>query len=83
MERGFLASAAEGYQSPSVAVDLERCLQLAGTDLRDDQLFATFLAVCSYYIRVPTSLEPLSCWRWYRPAPSKVDNGFVQRSRAR
>jgi tetratricopeptide (TPR) repeat protein len=50
LERGFLAAAAEGYQSPSVAADFERCLQLAGTDLRDDQLFATLLALCSYYI---------------------------------
>jgi tetratricopeptide (TPR) repeat protein len=50
LERGFLAAAAEGYQSPSVVADFERCLQLAGTDLRDDQLFATLLALCSYYI---------------------------------
>jgi tetratricopeptide (TPR) repeat protein len=50
LERGFLAAAAEGYQSPSPAADFERCLQLAGTDLRDDQLFATLLALCSYYV---------------------------------
>jgi class 3 adenylate cyclase len=50
LERGFLASAAEGYQSPSVVADFERCLQLAGTDLRDDQLFATLIALCSYYV---------------------------------
>ena len=50
LERGFLAAAAEGYQSPSVVADFERCLQLAGTDLRDDQLFATLLALCSYYV---------------------------------
>ena len=50
LERGFLAAAAEGYQSPSVVADFERCLQLAGTDLRDDQLFATLLALCSYYL---------------------------------
>ena len=50
LERGFLAAAAEGYQSPAVVDDFEHCLQLAGTDLRDDQLFATLLALCSYYI---------------------------------
>ncbi|WP_232004972.1 protein kinase [Mycobacterium sp. ACS1612] len=50
LERGFLAAAAEGYQSPAVVEEFERCLQLAGTDLRDDQLFATLLALCSYYI---------------------------------
>jgi class 3 adenylate cyclase len=50
LERGSLASAAEGYQSPAVAADFERCLQLTGTDLRDDQAFATLLAVSSYYI---------------------------------
>ncbi len=50
LERGFLASAAEGYQSPAVAADFERCLQLVGTDLGDDDLFATLLAVISYYV---------------------------------
>ena len=30
--------------------DLERCLQLVGSDLRDDQVFATLLSVGSYYI---------------------------------
>ena len=65
LERGFLAAAAEGYQSPSVVADFERCLQLAGTDLRDDQLFATLLALCSYYIsaRRPGSGMP-SCWSY-------------------
>ena len=41
LERGFLALAEEGYQSRTAAGDVERCLQLGGTDLRDDQLFAT------------------------------------------
>ena len=50
LERGFLTSTAEGYQSPSVAADLERCLQLVGSDLHDDQVIGTLLAVSSYYI---------------------------------
>ncbi|HEV7422707.1 MAG TPA: adenylate/guanylate cyclase domain-containing protein [Mycobacterium sp.] len=79
LERGFLAAAAEGYQSPSVAVDFERCLQLAGSDLRDDQLFATLLAVCSYYMpradlaRASQLLEVVQTGaeqgrQWFRPA---------------
>ncbi|MEW5810771.1 MAG: protein kinase [Actinomycetota bacterium] len=50
LERGFLTSTAEGYQSPSVAADLERCLQIVGSDLHDDQVIGTLLAVSSYYI---------------------------------
>ena len=49
LERGLLTSAAEGYQSRTAAVDFERCLQLAGTDLDDDELFATLMAVTAYY----------------------------------
>jgi predicted ATPase len=41
LERGFLAAAAEGLQSRESASDFERCLQLCGTDLRDDELFST------------------------------------------
>ncbi len=79
LERGFLASAAEGYQSPSVVADFERCLELAGTDLRDDQLFATLLALCSYYVpradldRADQLLQLLLTGadqerQWFRPA---------------
>jgi class 3 adenylate cyclase/tetratricopeptide (TPR) repeat protein len=49
LERGLVVSAAEGYQSQAAAEDFERCLQLAGTDLRDDELVATLLAVIAYY----------------------------------
>ena len=49
LERGFLASAAEGYQTPAAATDFERCLQLAGTDLHDDELAVTLLALAGYY----------------------------------
>ena len=45
LERGRLAGATEGYQSASAAADYERCLQLAGTDLRDEELFATLAAL--------------------------------------
>jgi tetratricopeptide (TPR) repeat protein len=48
MERGFLTSAAEGYQSRDAAADFERCLQLGG-NLRDDELFATLVALGNYY----------------------------------
>jgi class 3 adenylate cyclase/tetratricopeptide (TPR) repeat protein len=52
LERGYLTATAEGAQSPVAVADFERCLQLAGSDLRDDELFATLLAVAAYY-----------CWR--------------------
>jgi class 3 adenylate cyclase len=48
MERGFLTSAAEGYQSREAAADFERCLQLGG-NLRDDELFATLIALGNNY----------------------------------
>jgi class 3 adenylate cyclase/tetratricopeptide (TPR) repeat protein len=48
IERGFLTSAAEGYQSRDAAADFERCLQVSGT-LRDDELFATLIALGNYY----------------------------------
>ena len=49
LERGFLAAAAEGQQDRESAADFERCLQLGGTDLRDDELFATLIALTGYY----------------------------------
>ena len=50
LERGFLTSAAEGYQSREAAADFERCLQLGGTGLRDDDLVATLGALAGYYV---------------------------------
>jgi class 3 adenylate cyclase/tetratricopeptide (TPR) repeat protein len=77
MERGFLTSAAEGYQSRDAAADFERCLQLAG-NLRDDQLFATLIALGNNYLvradlrraaQVVKSLwEGLDGQQWARPA---------------
>ena len=78
LERGFLTSAAEGYQSRAAAADFERCLQLGGTDLRDDELFATLTALAGYYItradlrRAAQVLESLRAGleegrQWFRP----------------
>jgi tetratricopeptide (TPR) repeat protein len=50
LERGRLTSAVEGYQSRAAGADYERCLQLAGTDLRDEDLFATLAALADYYV---------------------------------
>lgn len=50
LERGFLASATEGYQSPAVIEDFERCLELVGTDLRNDEVWSTLVSVSSYYM---------------------------------
>jgi class 3 adenylate cyclase/tetratricopeptide (TPR) repeat protein len=79
LERGFLASAAQGHQSRAAAADFERCLQLGGTDLRDDALFATLAALLSYYTghadlrRAAQVIESLRAGleqgrQWFRPA---------------
>ena len=49
LERGYLTSAAEGYQSSQAAADFERCLGLSAT-LSDDELFATLAALANYYL---------------------------------
>lgn len=49
LRRGFLASAAEGLSSPNAAADFERCLQLSGTDLNNELLFATIIALYGHY----------------------------------
>jgi len=49
MERGFLTSAAEGYQSSEAAADFERCLRLSG-NVSDDELFSTLVALANYYL---------------------------------
>jgi len=50
LRRGFLASAAEGTASSQAAADFERCLELAGTDLREADLIATLTALWAYYL---------------------------------
>jgi class 3 adenylate cyclase/tetratricopeptide (TPR) repeat protein len=49
LERGFLAGAVEGTSSPAAAADFERCLELGSTDLGDDEVFASLLALGGYY----------------------------------
>ena len=79
LERGFLSTAAEGSPGPESAADFERCLQLGGTDLHDDELFATLTALTGYYFvradlrRITQVLESLRAGleqgrRWFRPA---------------
>lgn len=78
LERGFLAATAEGGSSPAVAADFERCLTLGGTDLHDDELFATLVALLGYCAsradlrRLVQVLESLSAGPqegrpWFRP----------------
>jgi hypothetical protein len=52
LQRGYLAAAAEpeGNVSPASLANFERCLQLVGTDLRDDQAAATFGAAAAHYV---------------------------------
>jgi class 3 adenylate cyclase/tetratricopeptide (TPR) repeat protein len=77
LRRGFLASAAEGTASPQAAVDFERCLQLAGTDLREADLVATLTALWAYYLPRGDLRRTLQVWeslrgqianagRWFR-----------------
>jgi class 3 adenylate cyclase/tetratricopeptide (TPR) repeat protein len=50
LKRGYLTATAEGAQSPVAVADFERCLELVGTDLRDDEVVATLTAVGAYYL---------------------------------
>jgi class 3 adenylate cyclase len=79
LERGFLAAAAEGSPSRAAAADFERCLQLGGTDLRNDELVATLTALAGYYFvradlrRTDQVLESLRAGieqgrQWFGPA---------------
>ncbi|MCW2689794.1 MAG: adenylate/guanylate cyclase family protein [Mycobacterium sp.] len=49
LRRGLLTATARGYPVRAAAEDFERCLQLGGTDLRDDELVATLFALAIYY----------------------------------
>ena len=49
LQRALLAQAAEGVASANAAADFERCLQLCGNDLRDDDLFATVMSLYPHY----------------------------------
>jgi hypothetical protein len=50
LRHGFLASAAEGAGSFETAADFQRCLELGGADPLADELFATMLALFTYYV---------------------------------
>jgi class 3 adenylate cyclase len=84
LERGFLTTATEGVSSRAAAADFGRCLQLGGTDVHDDQLFATLTALRGYYMarvdlrRTAQVLESLRAGleqgrQWLRPA---IEGGF-------
>jgi class 3 adenylate cyclase len=49
LRRGFLFYAAEGAVSRNAAADLERCLQLSGTEVTDD-LFSILTALWGHYV---------------------------------
>ena len=86
LERGFLVMTADGQHNRESAADFERCLQLGGTDLRDDELFATLNALTGYYAaradlhRLAQVLEPLRAGlegrQWFRPA-IEVESGVL------
>jgi class 3 adenylate cyclase/tetratricopeptide (TPR) repeat protein len=50
LRHGFLTAAAEGAGSANAEADFERCLELSGTDPQSDELFATLMALFTYYI---------------------------------
>ncbi len=52
LERGFLASVAEGPLNRATATDFECCLRLGGAEVRDDEVFETLLALAGYYFAV-------------------------------
>jgi hypothetical protein len=72
LERGYLTATAEGAQSPVAVGDFERCLQLAGTDLRDYELFATLSLSVLITSGARTCTELVSCWRSSRLPPSRA-----------
>ena len=78
LRRGFLTAAVDGPSSSALVGDFERCLQLVGTDLREDELVATLLALAAYYMacadlrRATQVLESLRAGlgqgrQWFRP----------------
>jgi class 3 adenylate cyclase/tetratricopeptide (TPR) repeat protein len=49
LERGFLAAAVDSGASGGGPADFERCLQLANTNLPENELFLTLTALVGYY----------------------------------
>ncbi|MGB3331556.1 MAG: adenylate/guanylate cyclase domain-containing protein [Mycobacterium sp.] len=50
LERAFLTTAVNGPLYPEVSADLERCLQLANTSLREEDRSATLATLWAYYL---------------------------------
>jgi hypothetical protein len=50
LRHGFLVAAAEGPGSSTAAGDFERCLQLAASEPQADEMFATLMALFTYYV---------------------------------
>lgn len=59
LQHGFLVTATEGLQSRDAAIDFERCLQLGGNDLRDDELVSTLVCV-AWLLLATRRLAPVS-----------------------
>jgi class 3 adenylate cyclase/tetratricopeptide (TPR) repeat protein len=67
LERGFLITAAEGPSRPAASVDFEQCLKLGGSDVRDDEVFATLLALAGYYFALGDLHRATSVFESLRP----------------
>jgi class 3 adenylate cyclase len=50
LRRGFLAASMEGNASTTAAVDYGRCLNLAGLDAADEEMFRTLIVVWGYFV---------------------------------
>jgi class 3 adenylate cyclase/tetratricopeptide (TPR) repeat protein len=50
LRRGFLAASAEGFGSPDVVQDYERCLELALGDVESDDMFTTLIPLYGHYM---------------------------------
>ena len=50
LRHGFLAAAAEGPGSGIAAADFERCLELGAVEPEADEMFATLMALFTYYV---------------------------------
>jgi class 3 adenylate cyclase len=50
LRRGFLAASMEGFASTTAAADYGRCLNLAGLDAADEEMFRTLIVVWGYLV---------------------------------
>ncbi len=50
LRRGFLAMSMEGVGSPEAADDFARCLELAMTDARGDEMFSLLISLWAYHL---------------------------------